>query len=331
MQLLEQYKKVHEEIESRLESLLSGLTATYGSKEMPKSFQPQIDKIFAVPAGLASRQVPPGRMTEKGTIAKDTEKAAGILLTSSDRAAETSMRQAEAAENSDQVMQSLMTFDTLQADAITLSLPFDEFAPRAAGSFQDMQNLYTCIEYLRYMAGEKHLLFLTAEGLISPSGREDEEQHIAAAANDARVAIDTFHGGGVFPDADRYPNKGNTVSLANPVPPPPESQASWSRTFMISALRDVSELTGGRAAVYRDIGEALDRVNETTRAEYLLGYYPQDEAWDGQYRQIDVKVNRPGLKVSFRHGYYARDTLQPYDLLQFLAYNRMQSAGAYER
>ena len=93
-------------------------------------------------------------------------------------------------------------------------------------------------------------------------------------------------------------------------------------------MREVSRLTGGRSAVLEDIGKALNRVNEITRVEYLLGYYPKDDRWDGEYREIDVKVRRPGLKVTFRHGYYARDTLRPYDRQEFFAYSRI-SAAAY--
>jgi hypothetical protein len=214
---------------------------------------------------------------------------------------------------------------------VLLWLPFDEFAPKAAGSFQDMQNIYTCIEYLRYMSGEKHLLFLSDKGLLFPSGRTAYDENIAAIANDARVAIDTFQTGGVFADAGRYPNKGQTVTLEEPAPPPAESQASWNQTFMISSMRTVSQLTGGHASAYEDIGKALARINETSRAEYLLGYYPTDEGWDGKYREINVKVNRPGLKVYFRHGYFARDRLQPFDLEAFISFNRVTAAGAYDR
>jgi hypothetical protein len=38
-----------------------------------------------------------------------------------------------------------------------------------------------------------------------------------------------------------------------------------------------------------------------------VGYYPQNKNWDQQYRSIDVKVNRKGIEVNHRHGYYAID------------------------
>ena len=75
----------------------------------------------------------------------------------------------------------------------------------------------------------------------------------------------------------------------------------------------------------------LARVNEITRVTYLLGYYPNNEDWNGQYRRINVRVSRPGLRVSFRRGYYARDTIQPFDREEFLAYSRISAAASYVR
>ncbi len=345
VQMLENYKQMHEKIESWLESHFSGLASVYASKEIPKSFQKDIDKIFTIPTALASRQVPPGRMAVDGSIVKDWERAAAVLLAGGDRAAEVSERtkvvdqMAADAQNSGDTelanaaeqFRSLIAFDKLETDSILLWLPFADFAPKAAGSFQDMQNIYTCIEYLRYMSGEKHLLFLSDQGLLFPSGRTDYDKNIAAIANDARVAIDTFQTGGVFADAGRYSNKGRTINIGEEVPPAEESQASWNQTFMISSMRTVSQLTGGRTSVHEDIGKALTRINETSRAQYLLGYYATDQNWDGSYREIGVRVNRPGVKVYFRRGYFARDRLQPVDMEAFISFNRITAAGGYER
>jgi hypothetical protein len=37
----------------------------------------------------------------------------------------------------------------------------------------------------------------------------------------------------------------------------------------------------------------------------LLGYHSSNAARDGRFRRITVKINRPGLKLDFRRGYYA--------------------------
>jgi len=343
VQVLERYKKSNDKIESWLESRLRGLAAVYGIKEIPKSFQAEIDKIFQSTELLAYRQVPAGRMTEKGTIVRDWDKAADLLLRDSDKAAETDIRtgiidpDAEDPDPGWLLLLSLIRFDSIDADFVTISLPFDEYAPKVATSFQDLQNLYTCIEYLRYMEGEKHLIFFSGDGLLFSNGNEMNEQGIVSMANDARVTIQAFQTGGTFADPEIVPTKGILLltqprGSTSPLPPPPPtiSPRNWSQAFMLSVLQSVSKLTGGYATIGQDIGKALDRLNEITRVEYLLGYYPQDDRWDGKYRQIQVKVNRPGTKVFFRHGYYARDTLRPYDREEFLSYSRISAAGGYE-
>jgi hypothetical protein len=200
-------------------------------------------------------------------------------------------------------------------------MPLNEWAVSSTGSTQDMKNIFTCIEYLRYMEGEKRLLFFTEEGLFFPFGNVDNDDTIAKVANDARVAIDTFQTGGIHFDlgVSKGPVNVSTASLSSP-----------ARSNALASLREISYLTGGRAAIYGDMRQALNRINESTSAEYLLGYYPRDENWDGRYRQISVRVNRPGLKVFYRRGYFARDTFRPPDQQEFLAYSRITSAGGYE-
>jgi VWFA-related protein len=40
------------------------------------------------------------------------------------------------------------------------------------------------------------------------------------------------------------------------------------------------------------------------RTQYTLGYYSHEPLIDGKYRKIDVRVNRPGLEVSAKSGYW---------------------------
>jgi len=282
-QVLERYKNLHEKIESRLAMRMSGLAAIYGSKEIPASFQAEIDKIFAWHAAADARQPTPGQLRDAATMAKDARTVTDQKL----------IPESNPSRNE---------FTKLEADAVT-DLPFEEYAATYAATSQDVQNIFTCIAYMRHMEGEKRLLFFSPDGLFLP--RLEQDESIASIANDARVAIDTFQTGGLQP------------------------RFSWSRTFAVSSLRNVSELTGGRAAIHQDVGKALTVVNEITQVEYLLGYYPQDEKWDGKYRRITLKVNRPGVEVSYRRGYYARETLLPYDREVFVAYSRISAAATY--
>ena len=91
----------------------------------------------------------------------------------------------------------------------------------------------------------------------------------------------------------------------------------------------MAELTGGHASVYNYAEKALDRVDRGTRFQYLLGYSSSNSVWDGRYRRITVKVNRPNATVSYRGGYYARLQLVPYNRQEFLTYSRIAAAAYY--
>jgi VWFA-related protein len=74
-------------------------------------------------------------------------------------------------------------------------------------------------------------------------------------------------------------------------------------------LQSLSEQTGGRAFLNtNDIQGAIRRAADDARMTYLLGYYPTDDRWDGRFHRIVVKVNRPGLEVRHRQGYFAAAT-----------------------
>jgi VWFA-related protein len=64
--------------------------------------------------------------------------------------------------------------------------------------------------------------------------------------------------------------------------------------------------TGGRAFLdSNDFGKIFTGVQQDTSLYYLLGYHSTNPARDGRFRRITVRVNRPGIKLDFRRGYYA--------------------------
>jgi VWFA-related protein len=64
--------------------------------------------------------------------------------------------------------------------------------------------------------------------------------------------------------------------------------------------------TGGRAFLdSNDFSKVFKGVQEDTSTYYVLGYHSTNPARDGRYRRITVSLNRPGVKIEFRRGYYA--------------------------
>ena len=73
-------------------------------------------------------------------------------------------------------------------------------------------------------------------------------------------------------------------------------------------LRRLSESTGGRAIINdeKDHPEVeIPDVFEENSSYYLLGFRSANPKPDGQFRKLDVRVNRPGVEVRTRSGYFA--------------------------
>jgi hypothetical protein len=161
--------------------------------------------------------------------------------------------------------------------------------------FSSRARLFGAIEHLRFEDGDKHLLFI-ARGAIAVS--KDDARILARRANDARVAISYVSVGG--------------TRLAGPSGCVP--------------CRDLVEGTGGYYTSLEVGPEAIAKIEESTRTSYLLGYAPVNSALDGTYRDVQVKVRRPGVVVRFRRGYYAAPEPDPEALREALARTNFSAA-----
>jgi VWFA-related protein len=64
--------------------------------------------------------------------------------------------------------------------------------------------------------------------------------------------------------------------------------------------------TGGRAFLdSNDFSKVFKGVQDDTSTYYVLGYHSTNPARDGRYRRITVSLNRPGVRIEYRRGYYA--------------------------
>jgi VWFA-related protein len=77
-------------------------------------------------------------------------------------------------------------------------------------------------------------------------------------------------------------------------------------------LAEVTEQTGGRHFAVDNLAELPDvaaKIGLELRNQYVLAYTPKNQARDGKYRRVQVKLVKttglPPLKAMFRTGYYA--------------------------
>ncbi len=299
--VLERFKEMHEGIEGKMQLRFSGLAAQYGGPAIPKSIQAEINRVFE-PAAAAPRSLGPVPIPRADQIREDNQRQIDDVLNPANDASKEDASK------------------PLSSDDRDVSL--DELLGTMAQTQQDQINLYLGIEYLRRIEGEKHLVFVSPAGLTLP--RAENDRDIAWAAADARVAIDIVHTGGMSLPAD-ISVAGSRLSAA---------RAPFSFTFdwRDSTAETLSELTGGRfyARRHKNALGDMDAVDDATRAGYVLGYYPPNPTFDGKFRRITVRVNRPGATVVYRHGYFARPLVRPFDREAMTIYSRITSAANYE-
>jgi VWFA-related protein len=73
-------------------------------------------------------------------------------------------------------------------------------------------------------------------------------------------------------------------------------------------LKKLAEATGGRMLEVRGMEKleaALDEISEELHHQYSLGYYPDNQNWDGKFRKIQIATQDHSYKIFARKGYYA--------------------------
>ena len=86
-----------------------------------------------------------------------------------------------------------------------------------------------------------------------------------------------------------------------------------------NALRQLTEGTGGRVFFpysTDQLSSAFQEVDEELRSQYNLTYVPTNKNRDGSFREIKVKVDRDGVRLRHRKGYFAPALLRSANQLQ---------------
>jgi VWFA-related protein len=86
---------------------------------------------------------------------------------------------------------------------------------------------------------------------------------------------------------------------------PPSAQADRRNlTSRHDSLRELAVNTDGLAVINtNDIEGAMHRIVSDLTSYYLIGYYSSNAKLDGKFREISVRVSRPGVDVRARRGY----------------------------
>lgn len=181
--------------------------------------------------------------------------------------------------------------------------------------------------YLAALPGRKNLIWFSGSFLnIIPDGDLADStgslptfsadlKSTAQLLSRAQVAVYPVDGRGLFSDA--------TFSASQPSTRAGVTAAGLqniNNTFFTKTATDrvtmnmMAEQTGGKAFYNtNDLkGAVQDAISEGSNY-YTLTYTPTNRQWDTNYRSIRVKVDQPGVELSYRHGYFAENPDIPRD------------------
>jgi VWFA-related protein len=73
-------------------------------------------------------------------------------------------------------------------------------------------------------------------------------------------------------------------------------------------MDELAQDTGGKACKNsNDLPGCVMTALKDSSSYYEMSFYPQNVNWDGRFHKIVVKTSRPGVKLTYRRGYYALD------------------------
>jgi VWFA-related protein len=173
--------------------------------------------------------------------------------------------------------------------------------------------LQSLAQSLRDVPGRKSVIGFSSG--IERTGQENDAQLRATtdAANRSNVSFYTVDARGLVAlppggDASSASPAGTAIYTGSAVASQFSSLHGGRET-----LATLATDTGGRTFYdLNDYGPAFREVQKENSSYYLLGYSPTNTKSDGRFRRIKVTVDRPGVKVEARPGYYAPKDFRQY-------------------
>lgn len=177
---------------------------------------------------------------------------------------------------------------------------------------------------LIWVCGDFPLRIAYADAGIDPRYRniKDDMDKTARAINIANVAIYPVDARGLLGVADagadvggagsgRTPGRASRGSGINPtggdgLAERINSASTTGDMEMHAAMNDLADRTGGRAFYNtNNIFGAIRASADDSKVTYTLAYSPNHNQWNGNFRELKIKVNRPGVTALYRKGYLA--------------------------
>jgi VWFA-related protein len=234
----------------------------------------------------------------------------------------------------DSTLSNSMTYNpTAVANMITQQMVDDinRFEAMSTSFQQDIRAQYTLngfdllARYLIGIPGRKNVIWFSGSFPLNvePNAKEADPNDSVVRNDDlvrqtdnlltrAQVAVYPVDARGVQTDpSQNFANEATTTPItgASGTNAADETGAFMQQTAQEhETMYAMAEDTGGQAFVNtNDLSLAVAKAIQNGSNYYTLTYSPTDTEWDARFRSIKIKVEHPGVKLSYRNGYYAVD------------------------
>jgi Ca-activated chloride channel family protein len=155
---------------------------------------------------------------------------------------------------------------------------------KARGDTALVDSVWQALEHMRSAAHERKALIVISDGMDNHSRHSQGELLERVMEADLQIY---------------------TISIFNPPGNRKPAQLIEEQHGLL-LMQELADRTGGLQFMVRsddDMQQAAGRVSAALRDRYSIGYIPADGDRSGQWRKIQVKVLRAGLKAHARTGY----------------------------
>jgi VWFA-related protein len=208
-----------------------------------------------------------------------------------------------------------------------------EVLERSQQGYATTDGLLAVINAMGRLPRRKALIFFS-EGVAIPTAVQSQFRSVISAANRANVSIYSVDAAGLRAQsanaeaarqlaalgARRLATAGSPFDGDGPMTRDMERNEDLMNFNPEGGLGELANGTGGLfISSTNNPGARLRQVDEDLNTYYLLSYSPKNQDFNGQFRQISLKVNRAGVEVQARKGYYALDTSYDTPVLHYEA------------
>jgi VWFA-related protein len=183
-----------------------------------------------------------------------------------------------------------------------------------------LESFQILARYLDQFPGKKNLIWLSesfpvaivpdpTEGKLTFEANAQYTDRIIATTNilaDSQVTVYPVDVRGmdtqaVFNAEQGYMSNGELMAKID--------RQTQARLLAEASMRQVAKDTGGRVCRgTNDLADCVKSAMKDGEAYYEIAYYPSNNHWNGEFRNITIKTTRPGVSLHYRRGYYASET-----------------------